>query len=284
MTKPELVAFIMSKTIDYKKTHLIEKHKAELEALAMAFSAPQGTVSAEHDTQTPVTPSKRADAIIEGVSDNASDLQGRPNGELVVTSGKSAPVEPESSNNGTIEEPAPTAQAVEVTIRPALETENGTPDSLAAAAALLEIVERAYDDNAKMVKGRRMDKAEFRAVAIEAALSRLDAGADPSVVEKTVLDTMTELLTDKIAFCPMNDNERKMLETIPLLPDYSDVESQVNGMGFLQKVKELHNIEISTSRALMVSLKKKKYITIGGGKKTFIVLLDRGVKYLSKVS
>jgi len=80
----------------------------------------------------------------------------------------------------------------------------------------------------------------------------------------------------------MNENERKILETIPLLADYESVTSEVNGKIFLQKVKELHNIEISISRALMVSLKHKQFITIGGGRKTFIVLLERGVRHLNK--
>ena len=90
-------------------------------------------------------------------------------------------------------------------------------------------------------------------------------------------------MEEPIAFVPMNDNERKMLETIPLLSDYNGIESEVNGKGFLQKVKELHNIEVTTSRALMVSLKRKKYITIGGGRKTFIVLLERGIRHLRDV-
>ena len=77
---------------------------------------------------------------------------------------------------------------------------------------------------------------------------------------------------------------RSVSSSIPLLSDYSGIESEVNGKGFLQKVKESHNIDVTTSRALMVSLKRKKYITIGGGRKTFIALLERGIRHLQNVA
>jgi len=144
----------------------------------------------------------------------------------------------------------------------------------------------AYDENAKLVKGRRVDKAEFRETVMEKVIAQIVdiSTADSATVTTLTISTINELIAEPVAFCPMNENEQKMLETIPLLSDYTDAESQVNGKAYLQKVKELHNIEITTSRALMVSLKRKKYITIGGGRKTFIVLLERGIRHLNKAS
>jgi vacuolar-type H+-ATPase subunit C/Vma6 len=112
----------------------------------------------------------------------------------------------------------------------------------------------------------------------------INAKNDEDAISELTVSLMRAMLENFASFCPMNDKERKMLETIPLLSDYENTESHVNGKNFLQKVKELHNIEISTSRALMVSLKKKQFIDIGGGKKTFITLLERGIRYLSKTA
>ena len=39
MTKPELVALIMDNTDEYRKTHLMDKPKAELEELAAGYIA-----------------------------------------------------------------------------------------------------------------------------------------------------------------------------------------------------------------------------------------------------
>ena len=144
----------------------------------------------------------------------------------------------------------------------------------------------AYNENAKLVKGRRLDKTEFRETVMEKVIAQITdiTTVDSDTIAALTISTINELMAEPVAFCPMNENEQKMLETIPLLSDYTDAESQVNGKAYLQKVKELHNIEITTSRALMVSLKRKKYITIGGGRKTFIILLERGIRHLNKAS
>jgi len=209
MTKPALVAFIMENTTEYKKTHLMEKHKAELEIIAAAFQ-PLG-----------------------------------------------------NSEDGT-------------------SAESSLPNALAKA------VEKVYEDNKKLVKGRRLDKDEFKTTVIEKVMDLLssDTPAYPSAVSDITISTMEQLIAEPATFCPINDNERKMLESIPLVPGYKGIESTVGGKEFLQKVKELHNIEIATSRALMVSLKRKKFISIGGGKngggaKTSITLLERGIRLLN---
>ena len=164
MTKPELVAFIMENTSEYKKTHLMEKYKTELEVIATAFCQP-----AEHEN-----------LVLEQVT----------------------------------------------------------------AAGLTE----------------------------------------PKAIAELTISVIQTYAGDLTAFCLMNDNERKMLETIPLMAEYENADSKVAGKNFLQKVKELRNIEITTSRALMVQLKRKKYIAIEGSKEKYIVLLERGIKHLQKVS
>ena len=51
---------------------------------------------------------------------------------------------------------------------------------------------------------------------------------------------MKLLMAEPVAFIPMNDTERKMLESIPFMTEYENVESTVGGKEFLQKAKELH--------------------------------------------
>ena len=151
-----------------------------------------------------------------------------------------------------------------------------------------QMILSVYDENKKLVKGRRLDKTEFRETVVEKVLAQItdSAAVEAETVATLTLATINELIADPAAFCPMNDNELKMLKSIPLVQGYENIESTVGGKEFLQKVKELHNIEIATSRALMVSLKRKKLIAIGGGKngggeKTSITLLKRGIRHLN---
>lgn len=157
-----------------------------------------------------------------------------------------------------------------------------------AAPHIADAVAEVYDENAKMVRGPRLDKEEFRKVVIEKAVAQLLPGAAPATVRKVTLATMEELLQNKTAFCPINDTERLMLETIPLLDDFESIESVIDGKGFLAKVKEVHGIENSTTRALMVSLCRKGFYRIigvkSGQKKTTIVLQERGIRYLEALS
>lgn len=274
MTKPELVTFIMERTAEHKKTNLLKKHKDELEIIAAALSALVGAVSTEADTQRPTAVSEAVDSSTEGISiTTEDDLQ----------------VEPSSEPQPGYEkwsEPATAENAPSNLGEPSDIVSDYLPAPVECADEVSAVILDVYEENKKIVKARRMDKNEFVETVVEKTTARVIAEhvTDQEAIKTLTVTVMQDLLTDLVAFCPMNDNEKKMLETIPLLPDYQSVESQVNGKGFLQKVKELHNIEINTSRALMVSLKKKRYITIGGGKKTFIILLERGVRYLSKIS
>lgn len=233
MTKPELVTLIMANTGEYKKTHLMEMYKVDLEKIAVAFH------------------------------------------------------QPEVAENRTADAPALEGQGTTEDNQLAQNDEIGTPTAPSPASALAKAIEKVYEDNEKLVKGRRLDKDEFKATVIEKVTAQmpLDTPAYPSAVSDTTIATMQQLMAEPIAFCPINENERKMLESIPFVPGYEGVESTIDGKDLLQRVKELHNIEIATSRALMVSLKRKKLVAIGGGKngggtKTTITLLERGVRHL----
>ena len=157
---------------------------------------------------------------------------------------------------------------------------------LRGSSPVEEVILSTYEANKKSIKMRRIDKDEFRQAVIQTAAGKVVAGGvfDTESITALTISVIGELATNLVAFCKVNDNERKMLETIPLLDDYENIESEVNGKNFLQKVKELHNIEVTTSRALMVSLKRKQLITIGGGRKTFVVLLERGIRHLRKTA
>lgn len=142
----------------------------------------------------------------------------------------------------------------------------------------------AYDSNIKMVKGPRMDKAYFRQIAIEKATQALAGVTDLDTIETVVKATMEALLSNKTAFCPINETEALMLSTIPKLPDFETLESTMDGKGMLAKVAELHGVEAATTRALMVSLCRKGFYTIkgikSGQKRTTIQLQERGIRYL----
>ena len=149
-----------------------------------------------------------------------------------------------------------------------------------------DLVSAAYEDNKKMVRGPRIDKEEFRKVAIEKALGKLTATEDSATVREITVATMEEMLHNKTMFCPINDTERIMLETIPVLEDFSGVDSIMDGKSFLAKVKELHGVENATTRALMVSLCRKGFYRIigiqSGQKHTTIQLQERGIRYLKE--
>ena len=82
----------------------------------------------------------------------------------------------------------------------------------------------------------------------------------------------------------LTDTEKLMLETIPKLEGFTDASSIITGKAFLAAVKTMHNVETTTSRSLMVSLRKKNYFRIigkkSGQKHTTIQLLDKGAQYL----
>lgn len=74
-----------------------------------------------------------------------------------------------------------------------------------------------------LVKGRCLDKEEFRDTVVEKVTGQITSfpTADDEAIAALTVSTINELMAEPIAFCPMNENEKKMLETIPLLSDYS---------------------------------------------------------------
>lgn len=152
------------------------------------------------------------------------------------------------------------------------------------APTLADAVAAVYDEHVKMVKGPRIDKAEFREVAIEKAAAQLHPEDMPATIREVTLSTMEKLLHNKTLFCPINHKERRMLATIPLLDDFTGIDSIMNGKEFLIKVRSIHNMEPSTTRALMVALCRKGFYSIKGVKSgqnhTTIQLRERGIRYL----
>jgi len=250
MTKSELVAFIMENTTEYKKTHLVEKYKDELETIAATF---------------------RTTEIIE----TGTDCEPSDNADKLPTVFHA----PEIFENGTEGELSDDA----VDSSPATD---GEPPADEPQGDIEEMIAEAYEDNKKMVKMRLLDRNEFRETVIEKTLERVAAEGLTSakdIVEQTI-STLREFMENLTAFCPMKDSERIIFETIPLMEGYENEQSQISGKMLLQKVKELHKIEPRTASALLVSLKRKKFIAIEGGKKSYVVLLERGIKHLHKVS
>ena len=134
-----------------------------------------------------------------------------------------------------------------------------------------------------MIKGPRMDKEEFKKTAIQKIIDTM-ADNGTSNVDEVANQVITQLLENKTYFCPINNVEKMMLQTIPTVNDFTGVDSIIDGKTFLQKVGETHGIKVSTTRALMVSLCKKGYYEIkgikSGQRKSTIYLKERGIRYL----
>lgn len=147
----------------------------------------------------------------------------------------------------------------------------------------LETAEDAYENNRKLIKCSRIDTQQFRKMAVDKIASMIahDSSAIPSDIAATVIST---LLENKTRFYPINETEKLMLETIPMLSDFHGVDSAIDGKHFLQKVSELHGVPISTLKALMVSLCRKGFYEIkgikSGQKRTTVHLQERGIQYL----
>ena len=286
MTKPELVTFIMENTSEYKKTHLMEKYKAELEVIAAAFQHPAEHENAANDELAPEAQKESEKSHAASEVENETVIT-QPDNEIY-----SEPATPENAPEDlSVNTPAAdSAQAppafLPVHDEPSDNIDEHLPPQTNETNEVNEVILMAYEDNKKIAKIRRADKNEFRETVIEKVLEQVTAAGltEPKAIAELTISIIQTYASDLTTFCPMNNNERKMLETIPLMTEYENAGSKVTGKNFLQKVKELHNIEITASRALMVQLKRKKYIAIEGSKEKYIVLLERGIKHLQKVS
>ena len=151
---------------------------------------------------------------------------------------------------------------------------------------IYDVAATTFDKHKKLVKGPRIDKAEFKKTAIQEIINTM-ASSDSSNLDEVTIEVINRLLENKTYFCPINDIEKLMLQTIPAMSEFQDESSIIEGKRFLQKVGELHGVPASTSRALMVSLCRKGFYEIkgvkSGQKQTTLLLMPRGVEYLKDI-
>ena len=154
---------------------------------------------------------------------------------------------------------------------------------LESGCSVYDLASAAYDIHKKLVKGPRIDKDEFRHTAISKIIDAL-ANCESSNADAVTVEVINNLLQNKTHFCPLNDTERLMLATIPVLDEFHGIDSAIDGKTFLQKVNELHGVATGTTRALMVSLCRKGFYEIkgvkSGQKRTTLHLMERGIQYL----
>ena len=136
MTKLELVTFIMANTEEYKKTHMMEMYKADLEVIAATF----GSDEAEDTANASESNHEEATTIATDVPDNSDEPSDNANVDSIPAD--------------TVEEQASTDE----------------PQS-----AIEEMIAEAYEDNKKMVKMRLLDRNEFKETVIEKTLERVAA-------------------------------------------------------------------------------------------------------------
>ncbi len=137
----------------------------------------------------------------------------------------------------------------------------------------------------KSIKGLRMKKSDFKAEA-QARIEGVLMAGDVDDVEQVVESVLSQMMENLTHLAPINEAERKMLETIPKTSEFQDCSSVLTSKALLSKVQELHGIPASTSRALMVSLRKKGFYDIKGKKSgekvAKIHLLERGINFLNQ--
>ena len=138
-----------------------------------------------------------------------------------------------------------------------------------------------------------MQKADLEAIyaALAPAADETATDADTEVANDTDVATSADAPTDTAAEEPAandvtpDENEQKVLATIPTLEAFSGTDAELIGRDLLKKVEKLHNIPFATGRKYYRSLRKKGYYTSKGKAegKTFttIQLTELGVQYLT---
>lgn len=251
--KDDLITLILANTDEYKKTHLVEMKKDKVFAIATPFLPAEGTTEPKGVNSETEQAAKEPEAPAHDETPEAKETpQAKPTD---VT---------DSEKDGT-GEPAPQEKA-------------------SADPSVIQMVEAAYAENEKKVKGNRLDKDEFRKTAIEKTVAGLTGSETEAEIRAAVVQTITTLLTDKSAFIPINETEKTMLATLPIMDGFKGTDSAIVGKDWLDKVEAEHSIPSSSTRALIVSLKKKKYISVkgrnSGEKVTKVQLMERGIQYL----
>jgi hypothetical protein len=124
---------------------------------------------------------------------------------------------------------------------------------------------------------------EFKAVEVKEIAETEKKSAKPTE-KKTSKKSVSDKPEEKPIKERLNDTEKLMLQTIPQLPEFKNSTDSVLSKDLLAKMEELHKIPISTTRALLVSLKKKEYLTLRGKrtglKQTTIWLGVNGLRFL----
>jgi len=114
----------------------------------------------------------------------------------------------------------------------------------------------------------------------DTATSEAVADTDTETTADTPTDT--EAGTDDVT---PDDDEKKVLATIPTLEAFSGTGAELIGRDLLKKVESLHSIKFNDGRKLFRSLRKKGYYTTKGkaeGKTlTTLQLTDLGIQYLT---
>jgi len=108
--------------------------------------------------------------------------------------------------------------------------------------------------------------------AVDTEAKEADAVVDTAVAEETKVDDVTP-----------DENEQKVLATIPTLDEYTGTDAELIARDLLKKVEALHKIPFATGRKHFRSLRKKGYISTKGKaeskKFTTLQLTALGIQY-----
>ena len=106
----------------------------------------------------------------------------------------------------------------------------------------------------------------------------------PAPVEKEATEKTSDTRRRRGA-SELGEYEKLMLSTIPLLADFSGVDSEMSAFAFVKKAEEMHGITISKARALFASLRDKGYYIAkgkaAGQTRTTFQLSKRGIQFLT---
>jgi hypothetical protein len=143
----------------------------------------------------------------------------------------------------------------------------------------------AADDTSPAAEATQATVPQDEAAAPEDIVTPDDGETVPQAAQEAAAKASAKAHKGKKAKeSKINETEKAMLATLPIMDGFKGTDSAVTGKDWLAKVEAKHNIPKSSTRALIVSLKKKEYISVkgrnSGQKVTTVQLAERGIKYL----
>jgi len=118
---------------------------------------------------------------------------------------------------------------------------------------------------------------------VTAIMAKTDAYKKTHLVDK-LKEELEAIYSDLTTDLKITENEKLLLATIPQLPDFTNVESVMNGREFLKKAEEINGVPLAKGCRLFKTLRDKGFYNAkakeSGQNRTTFQLSDMGIQYL----